>query len=212
MQIELGADQRGRREAGRLANDLGPAILRSPDQQLEGEVADESLGGLAIQFPGDVSLPLGQEVEVQYGGQNSWAIVCHLEPHDNGCRIGLEWKACRLAAAARAATFSEAPEQRKLPARILRFVEMVPGGLHTMWRLLEREDWERLGEAADRFGREAQSCGFSNLAPTLKRLDELLASGQPQATVKTQLERLCVQAIRLVDNSMQVQSGERRKR
>lgn len=54
------------------------------------DVVNESLGGIALDI---LSTPfvVGQAVQVVYDGAPMFAEIIHIEPLENGARVGLRW-------------------------------------------------------------------------------------------------------------------------
>ena len=163
----------------------------------QGEVVDESFGGIGLQFDSSFRFVTGQEFEVSYNGVSVWAVVRHVTESDAGYRVGFEWKAACFSRAARQAT-NDASDAIELA----NFKEALPGGLYMMWRLLECEEWYQLGEKADRLRRLASRCEFAETVNNhVRQLQESLQLADPRNASREALQSLIEACIQVTGGS-----------
>lgn len=198
MKIELqdsGEPNSGKRRLRRIPGDTKQVVLWDDSGQSEqGEVIDESFGGIGLRFDTEFRFEAGQEFEVSYNGVQLWAVVRHVATIDAGSsRVGLEWKAVGLSRMARE-TMTDGCDGQELAV----FKETLPSGLYMMWRLFECEKWFELGEKAGNLRSLARKCEFSEtLTGYVRGLQDAVELEDPKDPSRKALHALIEECIRV---------------
>ena len=158
-------------------------VVIDPKNCHQGEVINESLGGIGLQFETQLSLKLGQKLEITYNGVKMWAIVRHVGTDEAGkCRVGFEWKSVSFSERTKhvAAVPTESAQIAAADAwEIAQFRDSLPRGLYVMIRFFDNEKWRELGETGDRLSHLADRCGLSSFRDPVQQLKD--AARQPNA-------------------------------
>ena len=175
----------------------GKVTLETNDgQRFTGIVVNESFGGAGIVFENDVPVTQRSEIEVTYHGVPASAIVRHVSAFaKGGCMIGVHWKASVIAEQTR--ELKELCERRdlQLPDPLLRFIDLIPGGVQLMMRLHENERWAELSEAIDRLAGDAAAAGIRRTDECLTVLTKLLEEAPDKPELRKALDELISQFI-----------------
>ena len=200
MRIELSDPETqapGKRQLTRVKADSKQVVLCDDSGEHEqGEVIDESFGGIGLSFPAGRCFQIGEELEVSYGGVQLSAVVRHATVGADACRVGLEWKAVGLSRAARQSLTATQGQ-----SEVSRFKSALPSGFYMMWRLLESEQWVQLAETADRLRRLASKCDFVDaITSYVEALEEAVAQSEPAKATRQAL-------VDLIDACVRVTAG-----
>jgi hypothetical protein len=198
MKIKLqdsGEPDDSKRRLTRIKGGSKKVVLLGDSEQFDqGEVVDESFGGIGLRFNTELPFEAGQEIEVSYNGVQLWTIVRHVTIDDAGnSRVGLEWKANSFSRIAR----QTMPDSRD-GQELAEFKKVLPSGFYMMWRLLECKKWLQLEEKADNLRRLASKCEFADtVASYVRVLQDAIKLAEPEEGIKRALYALIEECIRV---------------
>ena len=199
MRIELrdtGEPVDSKRKSTRIKGGSKQVVLWSDSEQSDqGEVINESFGGIGLRFNMGLPFEAGQECEVSYDGVELCAVVRHVTIDDVGnSHIGLEWKAAGLSRVVRQ-TIADRHDAQELTE----FEKALPSGCYMMQRLLECEKWFQLGEKAENLRRLASKCEFADkLTNYVRKLQDAIKLAEPQNHSRKALDSLIEECIRVI--------------
>ena len=208
MQVELQSTVeavRVQRRSQRIKSNYERVLfVNDAGEVVRGSVFDESFGGIGLEFTEVMPVPIGVELQIGYNGLQLTGLVRHVSITDtDGCRIGIQWKADGLADQARkiVSTYEQAAatEESRDPAveQRLRFLRLLPGGLHMMWKLFENGKWLELATTSERLAREASRYGIRSVRPVVDALQDAVARSVDAASMRPLLEKVvdrCLEA------------------
>ena len=189
--LETDCDVNQRRNE-RFTGTGGSVTFQTNDgQRYTGIVVNESFGGAGIVFEEELPVTHHAEIEMTYHGVPASAVVRHVSAFaKGGCMIGVHWKASVIAEQTR--ELKELCDRRdlQLPDPLLRFIDLIPGGVHLMLRLNENERWAELSEAVDRLASDAAAAGINGTDECLTVLTQLLEDAPDQQELRKALDEL----------------------
>ena len=177
-----------RREPRYDGNGDSVALTADDGTNYTGSVVNESFGGVGIVFEQRVPLKSGRQLELNYHGIPTSAIVRHVTSFaKGGCLVGIHWKSNELARRTDQLKTLLCRTDLVLPDNLRRFIELIPGGIQLMWKLHEHGKWIELAESVDRLGRDASSGGVHGTEECIGILLQLLEEPNAEA-IRTALD------------------------
>jgi len=69
----------------------GPVHVWTKGEAWDGNVVNQSIGGIGIKLPGHPKLVIGDEVQVRYNGADGYGFVRFLKKHESDITVGVAW-------------------------------------------------------------------------------------------------------------------------